>query len=67
MSQPPCTLGVNDPMEDVMKMFDELHAQGITIILVTHSFEVAHYAKRIIQLKDGEIVSGVYGEQESAS
>lgn len=52
---------------DVMKMFDELHAQGITIILVTHSFEVAHYAKRIIQLKDGEIVSGVYGEQESAS
>ena len=51
---------------DVMKMFDELHARGITIILVTHSFEVAHYAKRIIQLKDGEIVSGVYGEQESA-
>ena len=51
---------------DVMKMFDELHTQGITIILVTHSFEVAHYAKRIIQLKDGEIVSGVYGEQESA-
>ena len=51
---------------DVMKMFDELHVRGITIILVTHSFEVAHYAKRIIQLKDGEIVSGVYGEQESA-
>ena len=51
---------------DVMKMFDELHTHGITIILVTHSFEVAHYAKRIIQLKDGEIVSGVYGEQESA-
>ncbi len=51
---------------DVMKMFDELHAEGITIILVTHSFEVAHNAKRIIQLRDGEIVSGVYGEQECA-
>ncbi len=51
---------------DVMEMFDELHAEGITIILVTHSFDVAHYAKRIIQLRDGEIVSGVYGEQESA-
>ncbi len=52
---------------DVMKMFDELNAEGITIILVTHSAEVAHYAKRIIQLKDGEIVSGVYGEKECAS
>ncbi len=51
---------------DVMKMFDELHEEGITIILVTHSFEMAHYAKRIIQLRDGEIVSGVYGEQECA-
>ncbi len=49
---------------EVMKMFDELNAEGITIILVTHSFEVAHYAKRIIQIRDGEIVSGVYGENE---
>jgi len=47
---------------DVMKMFDGLNAEGITIILVTHSFEVAHYAKRIIQIRDGEIISGVYGE-----
>ena len=49
---------------DVMKMFDELNAGGITIILVTHSFEVAHYAKRIIQIRDGEIIHGVYGENE---
>lgn len=49
---------------DVMKMFDALNAEGITIILVTHSFEVAHNAKRIIQIRDGEIVSGVYGEGE---
>jgi len=48
---------------DVMKMFDKLNEEGITIILVTHSFEVAHYAKRIIQIKDGEIISGVYGEE----
>ena len=48
---------------DVMKMFEKLNGEGITIILVTHSFEVAHYAKRIIQIKDGEIISGVYGEE----
>ena len=51
---------------EVMEMFSALNAEGITVILVTHSEEIANYAKRIIQLKDGEIVSGVYGEQESA-
>ncbi len=49
---------------DVMNMFNELSAEGITIILVTHSFEVAHFARRIIQVRDGEIVAGVYGENE---
>ena len=48
---------------DVMKMFDDLHAEGITIILVTHSAEIASCAKRTIQIRDGEIVQGIFGKE----
>jgi ABC-type lipoprotein export system ATPase subunit len=40
---------------DVMKMFDELNAQGITVILVTHSMEIAEFARRVVRISDGEI------------
>lgn len=43
--------------EAVMDIFDELHASGITIVMVTHSYEVARYSKRIIEVSDGHIVS----------
>ena len=42
---------------EVMKMFSELNADGITVILVTHSEEIAECAKRTIRLQDGMIVS----------
>ena len=41
---------------EVMKMFSDLNADGITVILVTHSEEIAAYAKRTIRLQDGLIV-----------
>ncbi len=44
---------------EVMQMFDDLNASGITIILVTHSDEVAMRAKRQIKMVDGNIVSGI--------
>jgi putative ABC transport system ATP-binding protein len=40
---------------EVMALFQELDAQGITIILVTHEAEVAQYAKRIVEMRDGRI------------
>ena len=40
---------------DVMRMFDELNAQGITVILVTHSMEIAEFARRVVRISDGEI------------
>jgi putative ABC transport system ATP-binding protein len=41
---------------DVMALFQELNAQGITVVLVTHEPEVAVYAKRIVEVRDGRIV-----------
>jgi ABC-type lipoprotein export system ATPase subunit len=45
---------------EVMKLFDELNQEGITIILVTHATEVADCAKRTIHIQDGLIVSGAF-------
>ncbi len=43
--------------EEVMKILGELHAEGHTIILVTHDHAVADHAQRIIEIRDGVIVS----------
>jgi putative ABC transport system ATP-binding protein len=38
---------------DIMGLFQELHDKGNTIIMVTHEDDIAHYAHRIVRLKDG--------------
>lgn len=38
---------------DIMQLFQELHDQGNTIIMVTHEDDIAHYAHRIVRLRDG--------------
>lgn len=43
--------------EEIMSMFDELHGNGQTIILVTHEDHISNHARRIIRLRDGEIES----------
>lgn len=43
--------------EEIMHIFCDLHAEGRTIIMITHEPSVAKYAKRIILLRDGKIVS----------
>ncbi len=42
--------------QDVMALLKELHAEGRTIILITHDENVASHAKRIIRIQDGNII-----------
>ena len=42
---------------EIMELFDEIHAKGNTIIMVTHEEDIAKYAHRIIRLRDGLVES----------
>jgi putative ABC transport system ATP-binding protein len=41
---------------EVMALFQELNEQGITILLVTHEHDIAQYAKRAVEVRDGRII-----------
>jgi putative ABC transport system ATP-binding protein len=41
--------------EEILDLFDKLHADGKTILLVTHSDEVAERAQRVVHMRDGSI------------
>jgi putative ABC transport system ATP-binding protein len=47
---------------DIMNLFQELHDKGNTIIMVTHEDDIAHYAHRIIRLRDGLIERDIKNE-----
>ncbi|HEX5042578.1 MAG TPA: ABC transporter ATP-binding protein [Candidatus Polarisedimenticolaceae bacterium] len=45
--------------EEIMNLMDQLHAQGRTIILVTHEEDLALRAARVVRLRDGRVLSDV--------
>jgi len=52
--------------EGIMKLFDRLHQEGQTIIIVTHEEHVAHHAERIIHMKDGRVDSDMQSKRNQA-
>jgi putative ABC transport system ATP-binding protein len=54
--EPPGALDSKTGVE-IMALFDELHRDGNTLILITHEREIAEYSHRIIQIRDGLIFS----------
>jgi len=51
---------------EIMNIFDKIHAEGNTVILVTHEEEIANYARRIIRLRDGIIESDQVKEKHAS-
>jgi putative ABC transport system ATP-binding protein len=41
---------------EIMGVFQKLNEQGITIVMVTHELDIAHYTKRMVVMRDGKVV-----------
>lgn len=52
--------------EEIMRLFGELNAEGITIVLVTHEQDIAAHARRQVKFLDGQIVSDHLTEHATA-
>ena len=51
---------------EILALFRQLHAEGQTIILVTHEDEVAAHCQRVVRLRDGRVLSDLPIAQDSA-
>lgn len=50
---------------EIMGIFDQIHKNGNTVIIVTHEEDISHFAHRIVKLLDGEVHSDMINEQRT--
>jgi len=48
---------------EIMELFQQLNYTGITIVMVTHELDIAAYCKRVVVMRDGQIVSDTQNEK----
>jgi putative ABC transport system ATP-binding protein len=53
--------------EEILNLFEQLYAEGQTIILVTHEPDVARHARRVVRMRDGKVFSDLPVEQDAVS
>ncbi|WP_319477362.1 ABC transporter ATP-binding protein [Marispirochaeta aestuarii] len=51
---------------EIMKLFHELNAEGVTLVMVTHDNDLARQAKRVVQIRDGKVLQDVAAEEFEA-
>ena len=47
---------------EIMGLFQELNDSGITLVMVTHELDIAAYCKRIVVMRDGQVISDTRNE-----
>lgn len=52
---------------EIMQLFDELHKEGQTLIVVTHEDEIAKHCHRVVEMKDGKIFSDSRSKQTASA
>jgi putative ABC transport system ATP-binding protein len=51
---------------EILALFRQLHAEGQTVVIVTHEDEVASHCQRVVRLRDGRVLSDLPVVQDSA-
>jgi putative ABC transport system ATP-binding protein len=52
---------------EIMGVFQKLNEQGITIVMVTHELDIAHYCKRMVIMRDGRVIKDEAIDEPSSS
>jgi putative ABC transport system ATP-binding protein len=52
--------------EEILALFAQIHAQGQTVLMVTHENDVAAHCERVVRLRDGLVLSDMPAEQDAA-